>query len=275
LDQPKFFVRGPRLPAGDVQRGNYFSLVGAAETVGVHVREPYGALLAERLRLPCLNLGKGGAGVAFFSRPEMGEIVAKINKGKFLVLTVMSGRQTGNSLITACDGTCRCVHDGREMTVERAWEKILEAHWHDRDYLAGLVRELRRNYVVEYLRFLRLVEVPAILFYFSQRRPGYDIDWSKKNRNSLWATFPHFVDDAVLAEIRAGAGGRIVYRECVSRRGIPYVLRDKTGKVIPIWYEELGEYRTRHGYYPSPEMHRDAAAALEPLCRKLLAANSP
>jgi len=272
LESPKYFIRGPQLDPEDLGRGNYFSLVGAAETVGVHAQEPYGAILAKRLNIPCLNLGKGGAGVAFFSRPEMGEIVARVNRGRFLILTFMSGRQTGNSLIRPIDGTCQCLYQGEEMAVERAWALITDAHWHDRELLTRLVREVREGYAGEYAGFLALVRVPVILFYFSQRQPRYDINWQKKHRSSLWSQFPQFVNDDVVGEVLAAAAGRVSYAECVSHRGIPYVLRDASGRVIPIWYGEEHGFRSRQSYYPSPEMHQDAAAALEPLCRGILGA---
>jgi hypothetical protein len=70
------------------------------------------------------------------------------------------------------------------------------------------------------------------------------------------------------------------YVECVTRRGLPQRLVDREGKPTTVMhsYNLLNpEVRTEthNNYYPSPEMHEDAANALEPICRRLLGAAQP
>lgn len=268
--KPKFYIRGPKLNPEDLNQGNYFSVVGAAETVGIHAEQPYGTILSNHFKIPCLNLGKGGVGLAFFNQPEKKEIIDYINKGKFLIVTLMSGRQTGNSLFKTRGGTCKCFYNNEEMPVERVWELITETYWDDKAFLEKFVLEVRTAYVDEYIQFLNKIDVPVILFYFSQRTPKYSFNWQKKHVSSLWDKFPHFVDDTTIGEILAKPGDGIVYAECVSRKGIPYILKDKAGKTISLWYPRAKEFRTKHSYYPSPEMHKDAAEVLEPICRRIL-----
>jgi len=267
-NRPRFFVRGPQLNPIDLNNGNYFSVVGAAETVGVHAEKPYSTIVADRLKIPCLNLGQGGAGIAFFTQPGKQEIIDYINRGNFLILTLVSGRQTSNSLFQSRDGTCKCVYNNKEMTADNAWKLIIENYWDDKNFLKNLVREIREAYINDYIQFLNQIEVPVILFYFSQRKPGYSINWRKKDVNSIWDKFPHLVDDDTIKKIRAQSN--VVYAKCISKRGIPYILRDKTGQEKPLWNPVRNEFQLNHAYYPSPEMHEDAANVLESICRKTL-----
>jgi len=267
-EKANFFVRGPKLQPADLNQGNYFSVLGAAETVGVLVQTPYGAVLADRIKIPCLNLGKGGGGALFFIRPVMQEVIDYIDKGKFLILTLMSARQTSNSLFKSKDGTSQCIYNDVEMLADRAWELIIEAHWHDKSFLKNFVLEVRETYVNEYLQLLKTVKVPVILFYFSQRKPKYTPGWKKKQARSIWAKFPHLVDQQTIKKILAQA--HVTYAKCVSRRGIPYTLKDKTGQEKPLWEPTQKKFQKFHSYYPSPEMHEDAAKVLLPICRKIL-----
>jgi hypothetical protein len=60
------------------------------------------------------------------------------------------------------------------------------------------------------------------------------------------------------------------YAACVSVRGRPQQLRSRfTGKPTRVLVP--GERPTTgNSYYPSPEMHQDAAALLRPICQELL-----
>ena len=91
--------RGPLPPT--LEAGSYFAAVGAGQTFGCLCEAPYPALLAEELGLPSLNLGYGGAGPEFFLRQEA--LLPYLNRARFVVLQVMSGRSQSNSHY-ACNG---------------------------------------------------------------------------------------------------------------------------------------------------------------------------
>ena len=266
-DKPKFFVRGPELDPGDLEKGNYFSVVGNAETVGAHAERPYGTILSQRLGTPCLNLAKGGVCITFYNQPEKQKVIDYINKGKFLILTFMSGRQISTSLFETRKGSSHCVYNNEKMEVEHAWRLILEEYWDREDFLENLAAEVRRSYVTEYLRFLEKIRVPVILFYFSQREPKYSFNREMKSIYSLWSNFPQLVDDTTVEKILKESNA--VYAKCVSARGIPYTLKDSTGKEKPLWHPLKKEFQLYHRLYPSPEMHEDGADVLEPLCRNM------
>ena len=122
-----------------------------------------------------------------------------------------------------------------------------------------MIRETRANYVRNSIALLNQIHTPKILFWFSNRKPDYHEDFS-----SVWGVlgqFPQLVNEATLEELRAHAD---IYVECVSIRGIPQVLWDATECIDGT---SLEDGKLVNWYYPSPEMHEEAALALEPVCR--------
>ena len=53
--------RGPPVPRRVLKRGEYFCVIGAAQTFGRLSPRPWPQIVSERLGLPVLNLGRGGA----------------------------------------------------------------------------------------------------------------------------------------------------------------------------------------------------------------------
>lgn len=286
--------RGP--PPDTLASGNYFTCLGAAQTFGCFCERPYPSLLAEQLGLPVLNLGYGGAGPEFFDRHE--SLDAHINRGKFLVLQVMSGRSQSNSLF-ACrglelltrrsDGAALGAYDAYwdllhgvpsakdhalwRRVLRRALPKLVLPRLCAAPRLRRVVRETRHGWVESYARFLSRVEVPVVLFWFSKRTPAYAEQFS--DPSVLFGEFPHLVNDDMVARLRPRCEA---YVECVTQRGSPQPLRSRfTGAPVTVDpaldRADLGGHApwTHNEYYPSPEMHEDAAAALLPACQRWLA----
>ena len=59
-----FLLRGPK--PYTLQKVPYFVCIGAAQTFGSFCKKPFPILLQESLGISCINLGRGGAGPAFF-----------------------------------------------------------------------------------------------------------------------------------------------------------------------------------------------------------------
>jgi hypothetical protein len=84
---------------------------------------------------------------------------------------------------------------------------------------------------------------------------------------------PQLVNREMVDEIRRHADD---YVECVSSRGLPRKLLDRNGRPVAVarnynlWRPERPQRYFEDSYYPSPEMHEEAAAALMPACRRLL-----
>jgi hypothetical protein len=233
-------------------------------------------LLADRIGLPALNLGIAGAGPEYFARED--DLLSHINRARFAILQVMSARSQSNSYYE-CGGleyvTLR--KDGRKMGAGEAFEELLEkapdartslvtrAQRKIRNRLAqprarALVEEIRGNWTEASLALIDKIEVPTILFWFSRRGPDYQEDY--RTMWKLFGEFPQLVTGAMLAPQKPRVAA---YVECISGRGTPHKLVSRfTGQ--PVTKPPFAD-----PYYPSPEMHEDAANALEEVCRKLAA----
>ena len=64
MDGLTHLFRGPK-PV-NLNRGEFFICMGAAQTFGRFVPKPFPALVAEKLNLQVLNAGHAGAGPLFF-----------------------------------------------------------------------------------------------------------------------------------------------------------------------------------------------------------------
>jgi len=276
--------RGPP-PALD---GDYFACIGAAQTFGCFCESPYPSLLAERLGMPALNLGYGGAGPEFYASHEA--LLSYLNSARFVVVQVMSGRSQSNSMFHAggLEYLTRRA-DGRRLSSDRAYRELLEGNQLWRRFplprvgrkvgkLLALprahrvVNETRHAWIESYRSLLTRITVPKVLLWFSKRQPEYQERYASVS--TLFGEFPHLVNARMVREVRELCDH---YCECVSSRGSPQPLRSRfTG--LPTTVNpaddrpDLAEARpwSHNRYYPSPEMHVDAADALEPVCRHLI-----
>jgi len=119
-------------------------------------------------------------------------------------------------------------------------------------------------------QLLEAISPPKILLWFSARSPEYEESW-KLPTWRLWGEFPQFVNREMVDRLRSYSDR---YVECVSRRGTPQPLFDLAGNRTTFKSFALpgveGVVKTENRYYPSPEMHEDAAELLIPACRELL-----
>lgn len=267
--------------------GGYFACLGAAQTLGCFCQTPFPDLLARDLGMPALNLGYGGAGPEFFvNHPEL---LAHVNRARFAVLQVMSARSQSNSYYR-CGGLeyVTLTGSGDRMGAAEAFGRLLRgpsavarlpvagrrlARMIARPRAEALVTEIRAAWVDSMQALLDRIEVPVILLWFSKRTPDYRESYANARR--LFGEFPHLVTPAMLAPLR----GRVAaYVECVSDRGSPQPLVSRfTGQPVSVDTARdrpdlAGKPWTANHYYPSPEMHEDAAAALIGACRALAGA---
>jgi hypothetical protein len=261
LDQG-LFLRGPCPPSLAVDA--YFACVGAAQTFGCFCTAPYPSILQERLGLPALNLGIAGAGPSFFARNQ--HLIELMNRARFVVVQVMSGRSVDNSQFES---------GGLELLTRRADGVKLGAEPAYRDLLTNqgvtrvrqIIAETRENWVADYRQLMESIRARKLLFWFSKRGPDYTEQLA--DVHALFGEFPQLVNKPMVDRIKDCADD---YVECVSKRGSPQPLINRfTGEPAAIvGRADLGARRQEsNAYYPSPEMHLDAAGALEPACRRL------
>lgn len=256
-----------RGPAFDVHDDTpYVVCAGAAQTFGCLVDKPYPAILAERLDTRSVNLGLGSAIPALF---DISEILEIINGAEVLVLQVMAGRQHGNSRLHQL-GT-DLVYDrrhGDRVPAHVGWQRILDE---ERSKLGTYVQETQQSWTQDYRHLLTKIRVPVVLFYFSAKSRAEDPDRDADNLLTLFGQFPQLVDGSSIDRVASACAA---YVECTSSRNQGHLLRSRfSGEPIEIDNAILdprlpGRW-THNWYYPSPEMHEDAATSLTTPIREL------
>jgi len=271
--------RGPGFDPLTAAEGTFFTCIGAAQTYGCFVDLPFPDLLADHLGLKALNLAVGGAGAGFYL--QYPALIEAMNRGRFVIVQAMAARHEGNSRFAA-DGYVEYMHDrkrGDSLDTVSAWSRALEE---EPEAVPRLVAESQANWLESMRRLRAAITVPVVFLWFSQGRaaapawPELLADVGKRPAAELvhrmFGAFPQLVDDAMAD---TAAKTFTAHVRCVSERGMgaPLVNR-QTGKPInPADYSGRGvEYVAlatgRNDYYPSQEMHEDAAAALLEVVRK-------
>jgi hypothetical protein len=284
------WLRGPAPPS--LRAGSYFACVGAAQTFGCFVARPWPALLAEHIGLPALNLGIAGAGPARFREAQFRPLLAN---ARFVVFQVLSGRSADCSRFqSGGHERLRVREDGRVLGADAAWSEVLHgdleglrnpvwrglvnrwrAHF-GRPLVRRLVDETRADWLKQFTALLAETAPPKLLLWFSRRPARYRARFH--SLAAMFANYPQLVDERLLAALAARADGCV---ECITARGSPQLLRAAvTGEPTTVRPADAGTGEdpslvwTHNAYYPSPEMHEDAAAALLGPARLLARAGS-
>jgi hypothetical protein len=266
IDYERFLLPEAGLLRGPAPRtlapGEYFTCLGAAQTFGRYCEQPYPTLLAHRVGLPVLNLGIAGAGPRFFVGQKA--MLGYVNAGTFAIVQIMSARGEDNSLFET-EGRAFVTRrsDGARMEAALAYRELVAKESVER--IQAVVVETRQNWLASFASLLEAIEVPTILLWFSERAPDYEDVYSKSGEGPLFGRFPQLVNRAMVEQVRRAADE---YVECISARGLPQRLVSRlTSDPGP------GRGKERYNrYYPSPEMHADAADALIEACRKYASA---
>ncbi len=292
LPKTRLYFRGPQ---PGLTRGQYFTCVGAAQTLGCFCDQPFPTLLSNRIGLPVLNLGYGGAGPEFFERHE--SLDAYINAGQFLILQVMSGRSQSNSIFEGrgleylrrrSDGLALSSDEGyrdllfgipelrnaafgqRTPELLRVLRRLLPrlgvSQLCARPKVRRIVEETRRAWVESHKHFLSRIRVPVILFWFS-RRPVYYVE-GFSDIPALFGEFPQLVNSRMVEQIIPLCER---YIECISSKGSPQLLKSRfTGEPVMVDTSldrpDFKQQWTHNNYYPTPDMHEDAFKALYQTC---------
>lgn len=280
--------RGPGFDPFAAEKGSFFSCLGSAHTYGCYFPRPYPTLLATELGMPVLNLGVGGMGPGFYT--EFDALIEAMNRGRFVILQCMAARQESNSRFLA-DGHGEFVKDrltGTSVTTGTAWKCIVDV---EPSNALRYVAETRMSWIETSRELIERIKVPVIFLWFAQRNAAYPFHKAaleeqlqaraegKDDRyhiEALTGEFPHFVDDWTAGAVASMCDGQA---DCVSSRGMNQpIISQLSGEPIAGVSQEdadarpelLGRVDGINRYYPSPEMHEDAAAALLPVIHKVL-----
>ncbi len=213
-----------------------------------------------------LNLGAGAAGPGFLVSDPI--LIEYINRASLAIVQVVSGRSTSNSLFKVKDHSMMGTRlsDGRNMSAPAFYDDLLQSDIH---LAREIVAETRRNYVQAMIETLTKIQVPKILFWFSVRTPEYEEKWTPP-ASGILSDFPQLVNREMINQLLPFSEH---YVECVSRTGLPQPIPPRDPAVtatldLPSPLPQV-ELTWMNRYYPSPEMHEEAADLLEPVCREI------
>jgi len=246
----ELFLRGPKQE--NLIKNEYITCLGAAQTFGRFVENPYPSLIAKKFNIGVINLGISGAGPSFFSRDP--NIIKKINNGKFVIIQAMAARSCSNRYFKSEIGTNSLTRlkDGVKGSSGKFYGDLII----QKDYLllSEIIYDCKLQWIKDHLYLFSLIKVPIVLLWFSTRSPKKE----HKSINSIFNSFPQMVDNDMISILRPNVNKYICY---FSQQGLPqnlgesYINRNSNTK---------GENMTinMNTYYPSPIMHHQVSESI-------------
>lgn len=260
---PGLRFRGPALDLAS-QEG-YITCLGAAQTHGVFVDNPYPQLLSQKYGLPVWNLGVGGGHPGFFlEHPELFEF---INKSRFVVLQVMTGRCSANDRMGRSHFSAAGFDKKYEDHVSGSviWNRVMKEEPENAErYLAQSLASWRED--LEQL--VANIDVPILHFWFSpkplEQNPASTVASEARKDIAKLDQYPQLISANELEVIDGQP-----FAACHSNRNMRFPLRSKhTGEIVNLNWGAIRHkmdfdwYETHNLYYPSPEMQWDAMEVL-------------
>ena len=250
------FLRGP--DPRPLKRGEYFTTIGAAQTFGRFVDDPFPAQLSRSLGTKAFNLASSAAAPSFFYSNE--QILNYVNESKFCVVQVTAARSCGNSRYNN-HKTHKNVFQETRLGEDAPFineNEIYRDLWKAGrvDEAVQLIDESKATWIQEMNTLLHKIHVPTILLWLSERTPEYEPN--RKSYPAYAGPFPQYVDREMIDAVRDQASH---YVEVVNAEGLPIKFPNRfTGGAGECWFGS--SYRDSHGYYPSQEMHDAASSSL-------------
>ncbi|QIE54663.1 hypothetical protein G5B40_03930 [Pikeienuella piscinae] len=263
-----------RGPKPDLSRP-YIACIGAAQTFGRYVERPFPALLAEELDIQVANFGAASAGPGFFLRDAA--VIEAASSAELCVIQVMSARSLSNRLfkvqlsrnaqIEAVSKSLEALFPHIDFeTFTYAHNMLNQIAEEDPDKFVAVEAELKAAWVARTRVLLQSIQTRRVLFWFSERETDEEVSGGAAGQA---LKYPQFVDQEMMDAV-APLVDRVV--RCVTSTGMPQsLLRD--GEAV--LHTPFGLPVSENRYYPSPEMHAEAAKALTQPIRELLASTAP
>lgn len=267
-DMPRMRFRGPRFDPRAADKGSFFTSLGSAHTLGVLSPVTYTQILAGKLGMPGWNVGAGGISAAFYNAHPA--IIDRANRGRFAIVQVTAARLASNDRIQTTPAA-QTVFDSRHgdmVEPEMAWARIEKE---EPEKLDSYIAQSRASWARDHEELLRALTVPTVLLWFAARPIDAGGASIRQVGSTAATAFPQYIDRTDVQKIRDRADALAV---CVTSRGSGYPLISRfTGKHVTVRYPTVNLVEDRNNYYPSPEMHEDAALQLLPVARKWSAKN--
>jgi len=264
--------------------------IGSATTFGRFIRNPYPKQLEAATAMPFYNLGISGARPeAYLANESLMEMLRKAN---IVIVELMSARGYPSALFAPAgydankgqfmDWLGWHAHRGADarlnwlLTQGERNEPVFVDHVYEIGfpYLTPEQREFLRDTVVAHytndlMVLLREIGKPVLGLLVTRSGPWQARGTREPSSFAEWSgSYPHFVDGAVVAYLRHQGIPVVISR---SGRGLPFTVRNwknnEPAAVFP-WQQNP----SLNSYYPSQEIHDDAAAELlkHPLIRGIV-----
>lgn len=266
-DYEGYWLRGP--DPRPLKYNNYLSFIGSAQTFGRFTYNPFVSQISNMINFPCVNLGWAGAGPENFIDTEI--LLNLINNGRLAILQIMSARGIYNSLMQNAQGNRMVLYAGQKMDSSTAWENIINDPDISSSIFWQLVDETRSNWISYYYHLFKLIRVPIILLFFGINEPILNENKTikPKNINNFMGTHPQLVTRDMINDLSLLCNA---YAEVITNKGLPQklskpVIMNADGKYFP---SATAFISNKNNYYPSPEMHDDAAKLLIPIIQKFI-----
>lgn len=260
------YIRSDQLQPKD---GEPFILaLGAAQTFAPYVKQGFLNIISEKLSIPCINFGIGGAGPDFFFRPSIWpRIVELANRAHAVIYQVQSCRTMGSPILPkGKDPKDSLVLSGPSGPIQYDAERaITELRRRGRD--PDLVKHLdfvRSDWIRLITRFATEVTPPKILFWFGERSPDYTEDWGRSpDISGIFGGFPQLVNRHMIDCVVDSFDG---YVEEVFHGPHERLFNRFTGRpTLGLFGGTLRKDQSwlpADNYYPNSETHETAATKL-------------
>lgn len=270
---PRVRLRGPRFDPLAAAPQSFFTVLGSAHTLGVFSPITFTGLLAEKYGMPGWNVGVGGISAYFYNQHP--EIIEYANRGKFVILQVMSARLDGNDRLesTAAAQLVRDRKYGDIVSPEMVWARIDKE---EPEKKAAYIAQSRASWERNHRQLLDVLKVPVVLLWFAARDIKESFDSGKSQVGSTSElSFPQYIDYRNVDVLKPLVAATTV---CNTSRNAGHPLISRfTGKPVRVNHHDLRDgrgapvdfFEDRNHYYPSPEMHEDVAACVGPTLESL------
>lgn len=217
--------------------------------------------MSKTLGLPVLNLAFAGASPEFYVRHHADGLRHWLAGAAFAVVETMSSRSVSNSRFQSVDGRRSAIdlkHPDKPPTNMMTALRRMQQKG-KKPVLARLIGESLDAHETLFDELVALSAAPLIGLYLSRRSPdAVDRNRLARDDNMLaqaLGAHPHFADRALVGRLAAKCAGFV---EVISQRGQPCAALNRfTGEPDTWWNGNPVQ-----SYYPSREMHEDAAKAL-------------
>ncbi|MEO1028984.1 MAG: DUF6473 family protein [Pseudomonadota bacterium] len=245
--------RGPPLR---LDQPGYVSFIGAAQTFGRFVHDPFSRQVGRFLTVPAANLGISGAGPEYYLRDA--HIMGMLRNSSHTFVQAMSGRSVSAAYFQVAFNNGVSVfqsgpREGERMLAQKAYELLRREY--GEEAFQDQVQAVRLAWVERYVEIIEALGRRASIVWISERSIDKPVDLT----SSPLGIFPHFVDRAMIDDVCQRTEVDCI--ECVmSPMLADPIVNKKSGRLDAVFGAEQfptrpDEMRALNNYYATNALH--------------------